>query len=63
MPKVCIQTAPRAFLEGMAKSLARTIDAGTTHNAEGVPLSDILDEVIEQIPNAPEYAIEGRRGR
>lgn len=63
MPKVCVKDASRSFLEGMAKSLSRTIDRGETHNADGVPLRDILNEVIEQIPNAPEYDIDQRRRR
>lgn len=61
--RVSIKDSPKAFLEGVALSLARTIDAGRTHNEDGVPLRDILNEVIEQIPQAPLYAISGRRGR
>jgi hypothetical protein len=63
MMRVSIQDASRAFLEGMAKSLSRTIDAGVTHNEDGLPLQDLLNEVIEQIPLAPEYTIEHRRRR
>jgi hypothetical protein len=59
--RICIQDASREFLEGMAKSMARTIDAGQTHNSEGADLRDLLDQVIRQIPEAPEYFIEHRR--
>lgn len=60
MRRISIKDAPKDFLEGMAKSLARTIDAGTTHNAEGYPLAVLLDEVIAQIPHATEYGISYR---
>ena len=60
--RVSIPDCSRAFLEGMAKSLARTIDAGATHNAEGGDLLALLDEVVAAIPQAPEYTItHGRR--
>ena len=61
MPRVCIKDCSRQFLEGMAKSLARTIDSGTTHNGEGGDLRTLLEEVIAQIPDAPPYALEQRR--
>lgn len=63
MPKICIQDASKAFLEGMAKSLARTIDAGRTHNEDGYPLAQLLDDIIAQIPTAPEYHVTHGRGR
>jgi hypothetical protein len=61
--RVCIQDASRGFLEGMAKSLARTIDGGQTQNADGADLRDLLDQVIRQIPQVTEYPIQHRKGR
>ncbi len=64
MPKITtndLRDCSRDFLQGMAKSLARTIDAGRTHNDEGLALRTLLDEVVAQIPDAPEYPIEHRR--
>lgn len=66
MPKVDIsdiRDCSREFLEGMAKALARTIDAGQTRNAEGDDLRELLDAVVARIPDAPEYHIEHRRRR
>lgn len=60
--RVCIKDSSRGFLEGMAKSLARTIDSGQIQNADGADLRDLLDQVIRQIPQAPEYSIN-HRGR
>lgn len=63
MRRLCIKDASKASLEGIAKSLARTIDAGRTHNDEGLDLRILLDDVIAQIPDAPDYWIDdGRRG-
>jgi hypothetical protein len=62
MAKVCIKDSSRSFLFGMAKSLARTIDKGETHNADGIPLRDILEDIFSKIPDAPDYFIEHRRG-
>lgn len=61
--RVDIQDCSKAFLEGMAKSISRTIDAGTTHNEEGYPLHKLLDEVFAQIETAPGYEIEHGRHR
>jgi len=59
--RISIKDASRPFLEGMAKSLARTIDGGCTHNDEGLDLRVLLDDVIAQIPEAPDYFIDDRR--
>lgn len=59
--KVSIKDAPVSFLRGMALSLARTIDSGVTHNADGEDLQILLTEVIEQIPYAPGVALDERR--
>lgn len=55
-----VEDCSRIFLEGVAKSLARTIDTGETHNSEGLDLRVLLDDVIAQIPHAPEYEIDHR---
>ncbi len=54
--KVSIKDASRRFLEVMAESLAKEIDNGRRD------LSDLLEQVIAQIPYAAEYDID-HRGR
>lgn len=58
-----IRDASKGFLEGMAKSLARTIDAGQTTNADGKNLRELLEEVMAAIPDAPLYSVGNRRGK
>lgn len=53
--KVSIKDASRQFLEIMAVSLARDIDNGAEDKRE------ILEQVFDQIPRAPEYFIDDRR--
>ena len=60
MPRIDIMDCSRDFLEGMAKSLARTIDSGETTNSEGGDLRALLDDVIARIPDAPPYHIDHR---
>jgi len=59
--KVDIMDCSRAFLEGMAKSLARTIDAGRIHNEDGLDLHELLERVLKQIEVAPDYHLEHQR--
>lgn len=61
--RVSIEDAPRAFLIGMAKSLARTIDTGEKQNADGRDLRELLETVMKQIPDAPEVDLESGRRR
>ncbi len=63
MPKVYIKLASKETLELMADHLARMIDAGQTHNAEGEELRPLLDQVLAHIPEAPAYEIEDWRRR
>lgn len=49
-----IEKMPRPLLIGMAKSIARTIDAGEIVDSEGRDLHDLLEEVFTHIPDAPD---------
>ena len=61
--RVDIRDCSKQFLEGMAKSLARTIDNGITHNADGDDLRELLERVFEQIKVAPGYFLEHNSDR
>lgn len=63
MTRVDLKDCSRPFLEGMAKAIARTIDAGTTHNEEGYPLDKLLNEIFAQIPEATDYPVDQRSRR
>jgi hypothetical protein len=54
MLRLDFQACDRATLEGVAKSLARTIDRGNTHNEDGVDLRDLLEQVFKLIEAAPD---------